>query len=108
MNRLTEKLGEGFYVAEHAHNTDEVTHELGKFEDILEKFKIDTTEQLEEILTVYNILKKANKNIKGGAYIEFDNYCLMIKDNQGKVVDWYGLSEDNANLVYRVFNNGEK
>lgn len=37
MNRLTEKLGEGFYVAEHAHNTDEVTHKLGKFEDLEEE-----------------------------------------------------------------------
>lgn len=35
--RITEKLGVGFYVAEHAHNTDEITYKLGKLEDLEEE-----------------------------------------------------------------------
>ena len=34
--RITRKLGVGFYVAEHAHNTDEITYKLGILEDKLE------------------------------------------------------------------------
>lgn len=37
MSRLTTKIEDGFYVADHAHNTDEVTHKLGKLEDLEEE-----------------------------------------------------------------------
>lgn len=37
MSRLTTKIEDGFYVADHAHNTDEVTHKLGKLEDLEEQ-----------------------------------------------------------------------
>jgi len=37
MSRLTTKISDGFYVADHAHNTDEVTHKLGVTEDLEEQ-----------------------------------------------------------------------
>lgn len=37
MSRLTTKIEDGFYVADHAHNTDEVIHKLGKLEDLEEQ-----------------------------------------------------------------------
>jgi hypothetical protein len=44
MERLTTKLDDGFYVADKAHNTDEVTHKLGRLEDLEEKLGFELTE----------------------------------------------------------------
>lgn len=44
MERLTTKIDDGFYVADKAHNTDEVTHKLGKLEDLEEELGFDLAE----------------------------------------------------------------
>ena len=54
MSRLTTKIDTGFYVADHAHNTDEVTHKLGKLEDLEEELGCP----LEDIVDILLALKK--------------------------------------------------
>ena len=53
MNRLTEKIEDGFYVAPNIHNTDELKYKLGKFEDLLEKYEIEDLSELEIALAQY-------------------------------------------------------
>ena len=71
MNRLTTKIDEGFYVADHAHNTDEVTHKLGQYEDLgsVKEWSLKTT--------CWNIVKAKRIDIESfyTSFIERDfNY----------------------------------
>ena len=53
MNRLTEKIEDGFYVAPNIHNADELKYKLGKLEDLLEKYEIEDLSELEIALDYY-------------------------------------------------------
>ena len=53
MDRLTEKITEGFYVAPNIKNTDELQYRLGRIEDILKKYKIKNLAELEVALYQY-------------------------------------------------------
>lgn len=53
MNRLTRKLGEGFYVA-FVPNTDTLKEKLGQLEDLMEKYNIDNLVDLEIALNYYD------------------------------------------------------
>lgn len=57
---------------------------------------------IEEKLETLEIIKRANKNIKAGYYIDCDNPCLMILDSNGSVIDWYHLDEEKIDMVNRV------
>jgi hypothetical protein len=62
-------------------------------------------EIIEKELEVLDIIRMARKNIEAGRYIDYDNSCLMIKDYEGSVVDWYKLDESKIAKVNEVLNN---
>lgn len=67
-------------------------------------------DELENTLKAIELLKPALiKNIKSGAYIDFDNYCIMVLDMQGNLVDWYKLKDEKEmkflNGFLRSLNN---
>ena len=62
MNRLTEKIEEGFYVAPNIPNTDVLKYKLGKLEDIEE----DLGCPLEVVF----------KALKYGIYLKYDKYLF--------------------------------
>ena len=53
MKRLTLKIEEDFYVTPDIHKTDELKYRLGKLEDLLEKYNVNSIEELEKILKIF-------------------------------------------------------
>ena len=79
MTRLTEKTYCGFDVKNRklksGYTDDEifsVLQALGKLEDLFEKLL-------------------QSKYIQTGFYIELDNPCIMISNEEGKVLDWIDI-----------------
>lgn len=70
MNRLTEKIEEGFYVAPNVSSTDDLKYKLGKLEDLLEKYGIEDLVELEIALEQY--------------YHRYDKVEIRRVDNNGK------------------------
>lgn len=62
MDRLTRKLGEGFYVA-FVPNTDTLKEKLGQLEDLMEQYNINDFDELEKALDYYK--NRNNKFIFG-------------------------------------------
>lgn len=53
MSRLTKKIEDGLYTAPNIPNTDVLKYKLGKLEDLLEKYNVNSIEKLDEILRIY-------------------------------------------------------
>lgn len=87
MSRLTEKNYCGYDVKNRklksGYTDDEifsVLQALGKLEDLLE-----------------NLLQ--NKHIQVGFYIELDKPCIMILNEEGKVLDWIDIDFKTFTLL---------
>lgn len=68
MNRLTKKVGENYC----SQNGDfyDLYNKLGKLEDIMEKYEINSIEELEEILKDYDDMAKDVVQMGLGAKVE--------------------------------------
>ena len=68
--------------------------------------KIEDLKEVQKVLEVLDIIKRAaRKNLEAGKYINYDNPCLMIKDYEGKVVDWHTIDEADIDKVNEVLKN---
>ena len=128
MSRLTEKVkGLNDYIKLATKDKQDFINKLGKLEDILQAFNIESLEELTMLLELATTSEELNKelgcplekivkalallkplfqegSLKAGQYIDWDNPCIMVKDihRTDNVIAWYRCSEEDINLLNEV------
>lgn len=114
MRKLTTKISDGFYVADHAHNTDEITHKLGVTEELEEELGNNLSGKNEDCS--FKVLFEATKNgfwykVKYlNKYIHLvpdENHTIVYSWNDGyPILQYMEITNDicyTAQCVYDVF-----
>lgn len=114
MRKLTTKISDGFYVADHAYNTDEVTHKLGVTEELEEELGNNLSGKNEDCS--FKVLFEATKNgfwykVKYlNKYIHLvpdENHTIVYSWNDGyPILQYMEITNDicyTAQCVYDVF-----
>ena len=88
MRKLTTKISDGFYVADHAHNTDEVTHKLGIVEELEEELQNNFSGKNEDCS--FKVLFKATK-YGFWSQVQKDKFIHLVPDDNHTIIyDWNG------------------
>lgn len=102
MNRLTKKDYEiglqvnGYYTKKNAQRLTDISHKLGKLEDIMEHFKINSIDQLINILEAWEVVK--NKSVDIHDVI----HCSSLDVFNCGLYEKYQLTEEEYNKVKKA------
>lgn len=90
MSRLTRKIGYEYEKAKRETQLLEINNKLGKLEDLMEKYGIESVEELEEILKDKEFIKYSAKKV------------LHDRDT------WERIAELEKDYITKILNDGEK
>ena len=109
MRKLTTKISDGFYVAAHAHNTDEVTHKLGVIEELEEELGNNFSGKNEDCsfkvlfeATKYGFWYKVKYLNKYVHLVPDENHTIVYSWNDGYPILQY-MEVYTLQCVYDVF-----
>ena len=114
MRKLTTKISDGFYVADHAYNTDEVTHKLGVTEELEEELGNNLSGKNEDCTfkvlfeaTKYGFWYKVKYLNKYIHLVPDKNHTIVYSWNDGyPILQYMEVTNDiyyTAQCVYDVF-----
>lgn len=114
MRKLTTKISDGFYVADHAYNTDEVTHKLGVTEELEEELGNNLSGKNEDCsfkvlfeATKYGFWYKVKYLNKYVHLVPDENHTIVYSWNDGyPILQYMEVTNDiyyTLQCVYDVF-----
>lgn len=114
MRKLTTKISDGFYIADHAHNTDEVTHKLGVTEELEEELCNNFSGKNDDCsfkvlfeATKYGFWYKVKYLNKYIHLVPDENHTIVYSWNDGyPILQYMEITNDicyTAQCVYDVF-----